>query len=298
VIAKVQCPAKVNLFLEVIGKRKDGYHTIKTLFARISIFDSLEIEPLPVGPVELTVDPGGSAASVPQGSDNLVARAAEAFRRAFRVRCGARIRLRKNIPVGAGLGGGSSDAAGTLLGLSRAFETGTGPRARAALRRVAAGLGADVPFFLQSSAFCVGAGIGDRLTPLEVPKALPWMVLIYPRVLVSTESVYKKLEAGSRSSVLTRLDQLGKLEKKLAAGRPISEWEGLLFNRLEDVVLRSHPVVGQAKRILRNLGARGTLMSGSGSSVFGFVRSHEEGERVRARLQGYPWRVFVASCLG
>jgi 4-diphosphocytidyl-2-C-methyl-D-erythritol kinase len=291
----VQCPAKVNLFLEVTGKRKDGYHNLATLFAKISLFDMLEIRTAPPGSIELTVENAGP--HVPLGSENIVVKAAEAFRKAFKVRCGAKILLKKNIPVGAGLGGGSSDAAGTLLGMERVFGLEGKQGVRPKLKKLAVGLGADVPFFLQDAPFCLGLGIGDKLRRLKVSKALPWMVLVYPRQAIATAKVYQGLGL-QRPDVLTRLSQLGTLQNKLSGGRPISEWAGLIFNRLEEVVLPIHPEVQQAKRLLAQLGAKGVLMSGSGSSVFGFASSHTEGERIRSKLQGYPWQVVVTCCLG
>lgn len=298
--AKLQCPAKVNLFLEVTGRRPDGYHNLATIFAKISLFDGLEICPQAEGPVEFAME-NRTGFQIPEGPENLVVRAAEAFRKTFRIGCGVRIALQKNIPPGAGLGGGSSDAAGTLVGMARAFELDRSMRTtslRAALRRLAGGLGADVPFFQQDAPFCVGRGIGDRLRPAPMRKALPWMLLVYPRVSVATAGVYRLLDGSRRAGVLTRLAQLGKLQKKLETGRPVGEWAGLLFNRLEEAVLPDYPEISQAKRILRQLGVQGVLMSGSGSSVFGFVRSHEEGEQLRGRLRGYPWDVYVTCCMG
>src|SRR5208282_357588 len=158
--------------------------------------------------------------------------------------------------------------------------------------------GADVPFFLQDAPFCLGQGIGDKLKPISISRALPWMVLVYPRQAIATTKVYQSLPLLRRSDVLTRLTQLDTLQKKLSSGRPISEWADLVFNRLEEVVLPSHPEVLQAKRLLAQLGAQGVLMSGSGSSVFGFAASHAEGERIRSKLQAYPWQVVVTCCLG
>lgn len=292
----VQCPAKVNLFLEITGKRRDGYHNLATLFAKIGIFDMLELRTAAVGPIELTVENAGP--HVPIGPENIVYKAADQFRKAFRVKCGVKILLKKNVPVGAGLGGGSADAAGTLLGMERVFGLEGKKGVRPKLKKLAQGLGADVPFFLQEAPFCIGTGIGERLKPLTVQKALPWMVLVYPRQAIATAKVYQGLPPLRRSDVLTHVNQLDTLQKKLKGGRPISEWADLLFNRLEEVVLPIHPEVLQAKRLLAQLGARGTLMSGSGSSVFGFASSHSEGEKIRSKLQGYPWQVFVTSCLG
>ncbi|MBI4422224.1 MAG: 4-(cytidine 5'-diphospho)-2-C-methyl-D-erythritol kinase [Elusimicrobia bacterium] len=294
---QVQCPAKVNLFLEVTGRRRDGYHNLATLFAKINLFDTLDFETRPEAGVELTID-NRTAAPLQPGPDNLVVRAAQAFRKEFRIPYGVRIHLTKKIPIGAGLGGGSSDAAGTLIGFARAAGRKLDRATRSRLRKLARSLGADVPFFLHDGPYALGEGIGDKLSGVEVPKAPPPMLLVYPRVAIETGGVYKALSVDAKNAVLTRLAQLGRLEKKLANGRPISEWAGLLFNRLEDPVLESYGQVRQAKEILVRLGAQAALMSGSGSSVFGFFSDQGEAERVAKRLQGYPWEVFVTCCMG
>jgi len=124
------------------------------------------------------------------------------------------------------------------------------------------------------------------------------MVLVYPAVHISTVESYKNLPKPSRSDVLTRLSQLDKLVKSLKMGKPVGDWEGLLFNRLEQSALPALARVEQARRILAQGGARGVRMSGSGSSVFGFVSSHEEGEKLARRLKAYPWQVFLTCING
>lgn len=294
---QVQCPAKVNLFLEVTGKRKDGYHTLATLFAKISLFDVLDVErtDAPGFTLEI-VDEAGQGLSA--GPDNLVLRAAEAFRKEFRLGYGARIKLTKRIPMGAGLGGGSSDAGGMLIALARLHRLETDRSAMARVRKLAPALGADVPFFARRDAFCDGRGVGDKLKALEFTKALPWMVLAWPGVHCPTPEAFKRLVRPNRSVVLTRLAQLAKLEKRLAGGRPLSEWEGLLFNRLEDAVLGFRPEVRQAKELLAKTGLRGVLMSGSGASVFGFAASRLEAATAARKLAAYPWKVYLTCCLG
>lgn len=294
---KIQCPAKVNLFLEVTGRRSDGYHRLATLFAKINLYDVLDLTPMSGGgaALEVEAEPG---IVLPGGAENLVVRAANAFLRAFRIGAGVRIHLTKRIPVGAGLGGGSSDAAGALLGLSKLFDLRLDARKKTVLKRLAVDLGADVPFFLHPASFCLATGIGDRLKPVKIAKSLPYMVLVYPGVAVSTAEVYKALPRPSRPDVLTRLSHLDKLLDSLRRGRPLPEWEGLLFNRLEQAALPVLSHVEQARRILAQLGARGVRMSGSGSAVFGFVSSHEQGEKALRRLQGYPWKVFLTCCNG
>lgn len=288
-----QCPAKVNLFLEVTGKRRDGYHTLATLFAKINLYDVLDMTSDQSGKIKLEAD--GALGNV---EDNLVYRAAKAFYRAFRIGQGVTIKLTKRIPVGAGLGGGSSDAAGTLLGLPKLFDLEmTGPR-KEKVRKIAASLGADVPFFLRPEPFCLGTGIGDKLKPLSFEKSLPYMILIYPNMHVSTVENYKNLPPRDPQDVLTRVSQLDKLITGLRNGRPVEDWAPLLFNRLEESRLPALAQVEQARSILARSGALGARMSGSGSSVFGFVKSHAEGERLLKRLKAYPWQVFLTSCHG
>jgi len=295
---KLQCPAKVNLFLEVTGRRKDGYHTLATLFAKINLYDVLDMEFQNGRRPSLEIVDELGTEPLSAGPDNLVFRAADAFYRSFRIGRGVKITLIKRIPMGAGLGGGSSDAAGTLLGLARIFQIDLNKARKLVLHRIASKLGADVPFFLSEANFCRGTGVGDRLKTVKVPKSLPFMVLAWPGFPSPTGPVYNSLPARRRPDILTRLSQLDRLLRRLKNGRPIEEWGGLLFNRLEQAELPVMTDVARARRILEAAGAKGVRMSGSGSSVFGFVPSHAEGERVVRRLQAYPWKVYLTSCLG
>ncbi len=295
---KVQCPAKVNLFLEVTGRRKDGYHTLATLFAKINVYDVLDFEFINGGRPKLEIVDELGTGPLSAGPDNLVLRAAEAFYKSFRIGVGAKITLTKRIPMGAGLGGGSSDAAGTLLGLARLFSIELNAARRKTLHDIGAKLGADVPFFLKDANFCRATGVGDRLKPIKFAKSLPFMVLAWPGFPSPTGPVYSALPPRRRVDVLTRLSQLDKLLRSLKRGRPVEEWGGLLFNRLEQAEMPVMAQIAQARRILEAAGAKGVRMSGSGSSVFGFVSSHGEGERVVRRLQAYPWKVYLTSCHG
>ncbi len=295
---KFQCPAKVNLFLEVTGRRKNGYHTLNTLFAKINIYDVLDMEVVngnrPTLEIIDELDTGGLSA----GPDNLVLRAAEAFYKSFRVGVGVKITLTKRIPMGAGLGGGSSDAAGTLLGLAKLLQIELNAAKKRKLHAIAVKLGADVPFFLKDANFCRATGIGDRLKPIHIHKSLPYMVIAWPGFGSPTGPVYTALPPRRRPEILTRLSQLDKLIRSLKKGRPVEEWGGLLFNRLEQAQLPVMTEVAQARRILEAAGVKGVRMSGSGSSVFGFVSSHGEGERIVRRFRGYPWKVYLTSCHG
>ena len=294
----IQCPAKINLFLEITGKRPDGYHRLKTLFAKINVYDVLDLSLASglQGP-ELVVEDSQSTSPLSAGSDNLVLRAANLFFKAFDVKVGVRLSLKKSIPIGAGLGGGSSDAAGTLLGLGKLLGLDSGGAAyRKKILELARGLGADVPFFIQSHAFALGEGIGDRLTSIKIPHALPYLILVFPGVSISTAESYKALSLPKPKDVLTKLSQLDRLTEALIQGRSVEEWGELLFNRLEDSKVSAEPIVRGARDILSKLGLKGVRMSGSGSSVFGFCESYVEGEKILNKLKIYPWKSFLTSC--
>ncbi|UPT73534.1 MAG: 4-(cytidine 5'-diphospho)-2-C-methyl-D-erythritol kinase [Elusimicrobiota bacterium] len=295
---KQQCPAKVNLFLEVTGKKPNGYHTLSTLFAKINLYDVLELEVVNGNKPTLEIIDELGTEPLSAGPDNLILRAARAFYHDFHVGVGVKIILTKRIPMGAGLGGGSSDAAGTLLGLARLLKINLTAAKKKKLHDIGVKLGADVPFFLKDANFCRATGIGDRLRPVKIAKSLPFMVLAWPGFPSPTGPVYTALPPRRRADVLKNLSQLDKLVRSLKRGRPVEEWGGFLFNRLEQADLPVLKEVAQARRIMEATGARGVRMSGSGSSVFGFVGSHAEGERVVRRLRAYPWKVYLTSCHG
>lgn len=264
-------PAKVNLFLEIIGRRPDGYHTLDTIFQEISLADRLTIASRRDGRTSLSC----SDPSLPVDENNLVRRAADRWA-ALWGPVGAAFRLTKKIPVGAGLGGGSGNAATALRLLDRL----TGRRAPdRTLRVLARGLGADVPFFLRGG-LARARGVGERLSPLPTRRRAPlWFVLVFPRVFSSTADAYRALRfplTGRRSCL--------KLTRALRAGEPPRLWASWLFNRLEEVVLPRLSPVAEAKGALIAAGALTALMSGSGSSVFGLVNDAAHGRRVRAAL--------------
>lgn len=248
-------PAKLNLFLHVIGRRPDGYHLLQTAFRLIELCDWLTIAPRDDGAVRMA----GGLPGVPD-ERNLVMRAAQALKRAAGVRAGAMIRLEKHIPMGAGLGGGSSDAATTLVALNRIWRTGLD---RDALASLAVSLGADVPFFLFGrNAF--GEGIGERLTALDLAPA--WYVVLTPPVAVSTAEMFAARE-------LTR------------DAKPIkitAFFKGFGRNDLEPVVCARYPEVAKHLAWLRGFGD--ARMSGSGSSVFAEFATEAEAHAVVARI--------------
>ncbi|MDO8136950.1 MAG: 4-(cytidine 5'-diphospho)-2-C-methyl-D-erythritol kinase [Candidatus Brocadiales bacterium] len=266
----VFAPAKINLFLEVLGKRPDGYHELETVMQEVDLKDTLEIEEIEEG-IELTC----TEPSIPKDESNLAWKAARLFQRKIGVEKGVRMHLVKRIPVGAGLGGGSSDAASVLKGLNTLWERGLDQRE---LLEMATQLGSDVPFFVQGgTALCKGRG--DLVYPLRVKNNFVYVIL-YPEIIVTTSSVYKALKTGltkSRKDVSFFLDAL-------SSGDPESVGR-LLFNRLEEVALGLYPVLRKIRTLLESYGPCGVLLSGSGSAVYGLCNTKREAEGIKENLK-------------
>jgi 4-diphosphocytidyl-2-C-methyl-D-erythritol kinase len=275
---QLRAPAKINLFLEVKNRRPDGYHNIDTVFQTVSLFDRLTFRPHPTD-LLLTC----SRPDLPVDERNLAMRAAITLRAAAGTRKGARLGLEKNIPLGAGLGGGSSDAAAVLTGLARLWNLRISKKE---LVRIAAGLGADVPFFLEGGT-ALASGIGDRIE--QLPSLQPsWFILIYPGFPVSTPWVYKNLRFP-----LTNKQKIITMRHHLQARAMPAQWSECLFNRLEDVVLPEHTLIRRIKGFLQKKGLR-SLMSGSGSTIFGLLTSRGEGECIKAEIEKkHNWGVWV-----
>jgi len=278
---KVKAYAKINLFLEVTRRRPDGYHDLKTLFARIGVSDRLSLRKTAAPGIRLLVKGGPRGLGRPE--ENLVYRAAERFFTGFGVSPAVEIILEKNIPVGAGLGGGSSDAAAALLGLARLYKLPRGASGR--LMKLAAALGSDVPFFMLGAGMAEGSGRGEKLKVLEPAAGLPHIVLVYPGVPVYTKEVYGGLKLGGASEINRRLRDFRRLSGLLKKGGFGPEQYALLFNRLEDPVLPKHRAVRLAREKLLKLGAEAALMSGSGASVFGLCRSRAAAAGLAAEMK-------------
>ena len=282
----VWAPAKVNLFLEVLAKRADGYHEIATLMVAVSLFDTLEFKEDSSGDIQLWCD----HPDLSTGPDNLVRRAAELLRQRTGCRRGAAIRLVKRIPLAAGLAGGSSDAAATLAGLNRLWRLG---RSALELAGWGAELGSDVAFFFATpAAWCTGRGEQVAALPLGRPLTF---VLACPAAGLATADVYRGVtvpEQPLSGAAIRRALTDGNVEE-IARG---------LHNRLQPAAERLCPAVAQVRARLEALGPAGQLMSGSGSCVFALCRGHAETLRIARGLrdgldEGVSLRVFlVRSC--
>ncbi len=285
------CPAKVNLFLEVTGKRPNGYHELATLFAKINWADLLTIDAQPADTTSISLTLGGPIGKRLRADEtNLVCRATRGFLEHFNLQAKVEISLEKNIPTGAGLGGGSSDAAYTLLMLCEMFGKDFHE-----LLPFAATLGADVPLFMYPDTFLKGEGIGEILTPVTAAGNLPWLVLIYPNAFISTKMVFGNFQLPPAEEVTANVTRLDKLINCLQTASPVETWEPFLFNRLEKGVAALSKPVEEALADLKAAGANGVMMSGSGSTVFGLVSTREEAQRLTNGLRRSGRRVFYTS---
>jgi 4-diphosphocytidyl-2-C-methyl-D-erythritol kinase len=273
--------AKINLALAVLGKRPDGYHNIQTVFQSISLYDTLELRISNRLDLECRNLPGVVR------ENNLVWKAAKLLSDAFPGHESAAIILDKRIPLGAGLGGGSSNAAATLLGL-RALWRIDCPESD--LLDIASGLGSDVPFFIRGGT-ALGSGRGEIIRPLEDFET-EYLVVIYPGIEVSTAEAYRSLNLGLTSA--TEDNRIYSFRGQMRQGRNFLTG---IFNDFEASIFSAHPVIGEAVEFLRQRGAEATLLSGSGSAVFGFFPSEESALAASRAPARDTWRVFPAKTL-
>ena len=264
----VRAFCKINLFLEITGKRPDGYHTLETIFQTVSLGDELSFRLAP----ELTMTCSDS--TLPTDERNLVMRAALRLREALKEPQGARIHLKKIVPMGAGLGGGSSDAAAVLLALPKLWKRRVSPDV---LFEIARTLGADVPFFLKGGT-AVGRGIGDQLTSLPKLRKT-WLLLVYPNFGVATKEAYARVQLP-----LADPQSVERIIPDLKSADP-EVWAPNLFNRFESLVFPGYPLLNVLKVQLKDMGAVAALMSGSGSTVFGVVDSETKGRQLLNKIR-------------
>jgi 4-diphosphocytidyl-2-C-methyl-D-erythritol kinase len=273
--------AKINLGLEVLGRREDGYHEIRTILQTIDLGDDLRFTSRASG-IELTV----AGADVPADATNLVWRAASLLAESSGCRRGVSIHLEKRIPPGSGLGGGSSDAAATLLALDRLWGTRA---SHEDLNLIAGTLGMDVPFFLHGGAM-IAVGRGDEVYPLDLAIDFP-IVLILPDFAVSTAEAYRNLRLTKRESRLTLLPFAW-------GGSGVRGGLGALVNDLEGATGEHCSAIGEYKRLLLERGAFVSMMSGSGSSVFGMFQDEAAARRATDSLRASGIRAIRTRTLG
>ena len=269
-------PCKVNLLLNILGKRADGFHELETVMQPVNFCDELVFERGGNG-IQLSC----SDQNLPVNSKNLVFRAAENFLSAAKIRDGVKIHLEKKIPLAAGLGGGSGNAATTLLALNELFDKPLAPKR---LFEIAAALGSDIPFFLQSKP-ALATGRGEKIQPLENFPALDGnaFLLIHPGFGISTPWAYQNLarfpevlngKAGRAKDLISKLQE--------------NNWPGVadaFYNSLEAPALEKFPILGLFQKFLRENGALAALMSGSGSTTFAICENVSAAESLAEKFK-------------
>jgi len=287
--------AKLNLYLRVLNKRRDNFHNLSTLFARIDLADTIILKERKDSAIKIKCN----SRQVPKDKTNLCYRAAALLKQESKLSFGLEIEIKKRIPVGAGLGGGSTNAASVLLGLNKYWGLNL-PKTR--LVKLAAKLGSDVAFFVYDTKFALGSRRGEKIKPLASLERLKlWFILVYPGIKVSTPLVYRRFDhcrqAGSKFSQLTipRHDVKILISELLKRGhRASSEF---LFNSLEVVTAGFYPAVNQVKKALYGMGLEKVMMSGSGPAVFAICGSQKQAQDLSGRLRKKykSWQVFVSS---
>jgi 4-diphosphocytidyl-2-C-methyl-D-erythritol kinase len=262
---RLKSPAKVNLRLEILRRREDGYHELRTILQKISLYDTLSVSLKKEKGISISTD----HPRLPIGRGNLVYRAAQMILKKSEYKGGLHIDIRKEIPLGAGLGGGSSNAATTLKALDQLLEIGLPTKE---LMKMGLGIGADVPFFFLDGA-AIAAGVGERLKKIELPDLS--YVLINPNFEVSTRWAYQNF-------ILTKRHFHFNLQGFVKTPEGISR---LLWNDLEGVVSHKYPQIEGMKKMLLSAGALGALMTGSGPTVFGLFSGKREAEKAFKKLE-------------
>ncbi|AVF24077.1 4-diphosphocytidyl-2-C-methyl-D-erythritol kinase IspE [Paenibacillus larvae subsp. larvae] len=278
-----KAPAKINLALDVLRKREDGYHEVEMVMTMVDLADRIEMQEISRDTIIIS----SQAGYIPLDEKNLAFQAARLIKERYHVRSGVYIHLDKKIPVAAGLAGGSSDAAATIRGLNRLWGLGL---SFSEMQRLGSELGSDVPFCV-SGGTALAAGRGEQLTPLVNPLQV-WVILAKPPINVSTSDIYGRLQADQ---IRTHPDTHG-LIKALEA-KDFNGVCGLMGNVLEDVMLPMYPEVRQLKECMEKLGADGVLMSGSGPTVFGLVAKESKVARIYNGLRGFCKNVYAVRML-
>ena len=276
----VKAPAKVNLYLDVINKRADGYHDIETIFERIDLCDWIKISIIPKG-IRLICKQG-----LPGDINNTAYRAAKFLIERYNLNCGFKIQIDKRIPIAAGLGGGSSDAAGVLSGIINLLNLKLN---KETILKIAARIGADVPFFVSGYNRALATGIGERLTQLKQNQRMHFLLAV-PDIDILTASIYNRLNL-----TLTKKRHNANIIRSKSGRLLISSIKDILYNKLEEVVLPSYPVLHSIKKALKKTGAEGILVSGSGSAVYGIFQSRKGAVRAESKLKEKGnWQLFLA----
>ena len=277
-----KAPAKINLTLDVLQKRADGFHEVEMIMTTVDLADRIWLKPLDSG-----IKIRSSERFVPNDKRNLAWQAADILRKKFSIRSGVEITLDKNIPVAAGLAGGSSDAAATLRGLNRLWNLGL---TLDELADLGASIGSDIPFCVYGGT-ALAKGRGEKIQHLAVPPNC-WVILAKPPISVSTADIYGGLDIQT----IEHPNTTGMMEA--LASSDYDTMCQLLGNALEPVTMRLHPEVTILKEQMLKFGADTVLMSGSGPTVFGIVQHESQVARVYNGLKGFCTEVYAVRMMG
>jgi 4-diphosphocytidyl-2-C-methyl-D-erythritol kinase len=281
---EIQAPAKINLFLDILGKRPDGYHNIKSIVLPVSVYDRVVLENHPDGIETVAANdiqlPGIPwAMALCRSEDNLTTRAARLLKEVTGHPGGVRIVLEKSIPIGAGLGGGSSDAAAVLKGLNTLWKTGL---SQDRLISLGTRLGCDIPALIHGGSLCM-EGMGEQLTPIRRHTQNPlWLLLVYPGFAVSTTDIYARYKTGLTST--PPADKFHQVVSGLEQGAPAQVAAGL-YNALQATVFQKYPLLELIKNKLESAGALGVQLTGSGSTLYALAQDADHGRALDGRLR-------------
>jgi 4-diphosphocytidyl-2-C-methyl-D-erythritol kinase len=289
-LREIKSYAKLNLFLEIVSKRRDGYHNLESVFARISLFDVITVEKSKEKGIKLSLKDNANFGYLDE-KKNLVYKAAENFCREFEIEPSLNINLVKNIPIGSGLGSGSSNAAATLRLLCDYYGIDIKENFNK-LFKIAEKIGSDVPFFLYDYKFALCSGKGEIVKELLVKADLPNILVIWPDIFVSTKEVYSRLKLPSEAEIKLKLDIMKQLINNLAAKGKI-EFGRYLFNRLEETAFDcDNRIFDIKKKLMEN--SDSVLMSGSGGSLFVLSYDDEALERLKSSFAPLHKFIFLA----
>ena len=280
---KLKSRAKVNLSIDVLGKRQDGYHLVEMIMQTIDLYDLIEINEKDNDQITIK----STSDEIPLDCNNLVYKAANLIKKTFNINKGVEIHIKKNIPVAAGMAGGSSNAAAVLVGLNKLWNLNLSNQQ---LEKIGLKLGADVPFCINGGAV-LALGIGEELTPIKGLTKDVCILVCKPDLFVSTKEVYECIDSkdiDKRPNNKFLIECLKNEDTRQLAEN--------MFNVLEGVTMDKHPVIQQIKDIMTNNRALGAMMSGSGPTVFGLYENREDAVKCKAILEKQFKQTFIVAC--
>lgn len=275
--------AKITLSLDVVAKRDDGYHDVEMVMTTIDLADRLEFQILTEDRIDVTAD----NQYVPNDERNLAYKAAHELKKTYHIPHGVRINIQKNIPVSAGLGGGSSDAAAVLRGLNRIWNLKLSLKQ---LAEIGVRIGSDVPFCVYGSTALV-SGRGEKVRKILPPPSC-WVVLAKPDLGVSTRNIFRHIHMDD----IHHPDTDGVLEA--ISENSIHKLGNCIGNALEEITFKYYPETKRIKEKMIQYGARGVLMSGSGPTIYGLVAQHTKAQRIYNGLRGFCREVYIVRMVG